>query len=88
MHAVGVRVTLRFPDGKNVTAATDGGNGHSGKRSADVQFGLGSLPASTMLAAQITWRDRAGRSHTETITVMPGWQTIILGSSQLAGVQA
>jgi hypothetical protein len=88
LRAIGAQVMLHLPDGGKVVAQVDGGNGHSGKRSADIQLGLGKLPAGTPLTADITWRDRAGRIHRESIKVMPGWQTIILGSSQPAGVQA
>ena len=88
LRAIGASVVLQLPDGRKIAAAVDGGNGHSGKRSADIQFGLGSLPAGTPLKAIISWRDRSGSIHRETIDIKQGWQTIILASSQQARVQA
>lgn len=88
LRAIGASVVLHFPDGRKVVASVDGGNGHSGKRSADIQFGLGSLPANAPLKATISWRDRAGNPHRETVNIKSGWQTIILASSQQARTQA
>src|ERR1039458_7853898 len=43
--AIGAAATVFLPDGRKMTAQVDGGNGHSGKRSQDIHFGLGSVPA-------------------------------------------
>ena len=41
--AVGAVVKVSLPDGRLLVTQVDGGNGHSGKRSPDVHFGLGSV---------------------------------------------
>jgi len=89
LRAIGAHIVLHMPDGTRMIAQVDGGNGHSGKRSADVQFGLGKAAPNTVLTADLIWRDRAGHTHNESIKVTAGWQTIVLGSSQSASrVQA
>jgi hypothetical protein len=77
--AIGATATLVLPDGQHLIAQVDGGNGHSGKRSSDLHFGLGDLPQDTSLPLTINWRDGAGNVHEETVTVKPGWHTIVLG---------
>lgn len=84
--AIGAHVVLHLPDGRALASQVDGGSGHSGKRSPDIHFGIGSVPAETPLKADVRWRDRGGRVHTATITVRPGWHTVVLGSSQASGV--
>ena len=41
--AIGAAATVFLPDGRRMSAQVDGGNGHSGKRSQDIHFGLGSV---------------------------------------------
>jgi enediyne biosynthesis protein E4 len=80
--ALGARVTVYLPDGKRLIKSVDGGNGHSGKSSPDLHFGLGAL-ASQKLHVAFDWRDRHGSvRHTET-QLMPGWYTVLLGSGNL-----
>jgi len=38
----------------------DGGNGHSGKRSPDLQFGLGHLAGNEPVSVELRWRDTRG----------------------------
>ncbi|HEY6805288.1 MAG TPA: VCBS repeat-containing protein [Pyrinomonadaceae bacterium] len=58
----------------------DGGNGHSGKRSTDLQFGLGQLAGDGLVTVELRWRDTQGTLQHETIQVSPGsWYTILLG---------
>jgi hypothetical protein len=56
---------------------SDGGNGHTGRRSPDVHIGLGDIAPDAALEARIVWRDGAGR-HEQTVGVKPGWQSIVL----------
>lgn len=77
--AIGAQATVTLPDGRRLSAEVDGGNGHSGKRSPDIHFGLGHLPSSTSLSVNLRWRDPRGQIHEETRQLMPGWQTIDLG---------
>jgi hypothetical protein len=74
--AIGAQVVVTLPDGRRLARQVDGGNGHSGKRSADLHFGLGSV--SGPLTVAIRWRDPAGAPRSETLTVRPGWHTIEL----------
>jgi hypothetical protein len=58
----------------------DGGNGHSGKRSPDLQFGLGQLAGNEPVSVELRWRDARGGLQQETIQLSPGgWYTIVLG---------
>jgi hypothetical protein len=58
----------------------DGGNGHSGKRSPDLQFGLGHLPGNELVTVELRWRDARGVLQQQTIQLSPnGWYTILLG---------
>ena len=58
----------------------DGGNGHSGKRSPDLQFGLGQLAGNDLVTIELRWRDARGARQRETIQLLPGgWYTIVLG---------
>lgn len=61
----------------------DGGNGHSGKRSPDLQFGLGHVAGNEFVAVELRWRDTRGVLQRETIQLLPGgWYTILLGSEK------
>jgi hypothetical protein len=78
--AYGALATLRLPDGTTRIGQVDGGSGHTGARSADIQFGLGSLPADSTLALNLTWRDETGKTHRDDFSVKPGWHTIRLAA--------
>lgn len=80
--AVGAVVTVRLPDGRRLVTQVDGGNGHSGKRSADVHFGLGSITRAVKLPVEINWRNANGEVQRQTIQLSPGWQTVILGQPE------
>lgn len=77
--AIGATATVYLPDGERLIAQVDGGNGHSGVRSPDLHFGLGDLPPDSTLTVALHWRDGAGHVHEETISIAPGWHTILLG---------
>ena len=60
-------------------AQVDGGNGHSGKRSPDLHFGLGSLSENQTLRVELRWRGGDGIVRSHTIEDLePGWHTILL----------
>ena len=80
--AVGAVVTVRLPDGRRLIAQVDGGNGHSGKSSHDVHFGLGSISPALKLPVEIHWRDSSGRIQRQNIQLAPGWNTVILGQPE------
>jgi enediyne biosynthesis protein E4 len=79
--AIGAMATVSLPDGRRLVAQLDGGNGHSGKRSSDLHFGLGPLPSDTTLQVDLRWRDAAGHPQRETLRLPPGWHTVLLGGS-------
>jgi hypothetical protein len=80
--AVGAVVKVTLPDGRLLVTQVDGGNGHSGKRSSDVHFGLGSVPLEAQLPVEINWRNGNGQVQQQKIQLKPGWHTVILGQPE------
>ncbi len=78
--AIGAQAELTLPDGRRRIAQVDGGNGHSGKRSPDLHFGLGDVPADTPLQIALSWRDTRGIARHARVTLAPGIHTILLGA--------
>jgi hypothetical protein len=78
--AFGATVTVELPGGRKLSGQVDGGSGHSGKRSADLHFGLGQLSADTPLKVDLAWRSGSGKIERKTIWLKQGWNTIELGS--------
>jgi len=75
-----VRAEVRFDGATRCHhAQVDNGNGHSGVRSRNLHFGLGDIDPETELEVDLAWRDARGRLHSETLTLAPGWHTIVLG---------
>jgi hypothetical protein len=77
--AVGAKVTVTLPNGRVLTRQVDGGNGHSGKRSSDLHFGLGEFAGPVQV--RIDWRDRFGRVQHKAFDMNAGWHTVLLGSN-------
>ena len=73
-----VEVTTR--SGKHLFGQIDHGNGHSGKRSADLHFGLGGEDGPVQV--EISWRAE-GTSQHQTFAMQPGWHTVILGATPI-----
>jgi hypothetical protein len=80
--ATGAQAVLYLPDNRRLVAQVDGGNGHSGKRSFDLQFGLGPLQRNPSLRVDLRWRDASGAIRTETLQLSPGWYTVLLGGPE------
>jgi hypothetical protein len=80
--AIGAVVKVSLPDGRRLVTQVDGGNGHSGKRSADVHFGLGSVRLDVPLPIEIDWRNGNGEVKQQKIQLKPGWHTVILGQPE------
>jgi hypothetical protein len=78
--AFGATATVHLADGRKLSGQVDGGSGHSGKRSADLHFGLGSTPTASAVQVDFAWRDSSGHVQKKTITIKPGWHTVVLGS--------
>ncbi|HTI70439.1 MAG TPA: CRTAC1 family protein [Candidatus Limnocylindria bacterium] len=79
--AFGAAAQVILPDGRKLVAQVDGGSGHSGRRSPDIHFGLGTLPAGTRIPVALKWRDTQGRMQQSTLDLSPGWHTVQLGST-------
>jgi len=78
--AIGAQATVVLPNGRRLVAQVDGGNGHSGKRSPELLFGLDQLPQNTPVQVELCWRDAHGQTHQQQLMVQPGWNTVLLGS--------
>jgi hypothetical protein len=76
--AVGAAVRVQHTNGRLQTAQVDGGNGHSGVRSPELHFGLGSWPEGERVAVEVRYRDRAGIATRIELRLEPGWHTIVL----------
>jgi hypothetical protein len=74
--AVGASAKVILPDGRLLVAQVDGGNGHSGKRSPDLHFGLDNVPSDTRIKVELRWRDRQGRVRSKMLSLLPGWHTV------------
>lgn len=83
--AIGATATVYLPDGRRLVSQVDGGNGHSGKRSPELHFGLGLTPADKPLRVGIRWRDSGGQVNSETLSLAPGWHTVMLGGRVKGG---
>jgi len=78
--AVGAAVTVTLPDGKVLTRQVDGGNGHSGKRSPELHFGLGDSQGTVKVT--IRWRDSHGQIHQDLLNLKPGRYTVLLAGTK------
>jgi hypothetical protein len=77
--AIGAEARVLLAGRAPLVQQVDGGNGHSGKRSPDLQFGLGRLAGKEPVAVELRWRDPRGLQR-ETIQLSPGgWYTVLLG---------
>ena len=78
--AIGAEARVLLAGRAPLVQQVDGGNGHSGKRSFDLQFGLGHLAANELVTVELRWRDARGVLQQETIQLLPGgWYTVLLG---------
>ncbi len=78
--AIGAEARVILSGRAPLVQQVDGGNGHSGKRSPDLQFGLGHQAGNDLVTVELRWRDAAGALHQQTIQLAPGgWYTILLG---------
>jgi hypothetical protein len=80
--AIGATAVVKSSDGRVQTGVVDGGAGHSGKRSPDLHFGLGSVPSDDKVKVDISWRDLNGVLRKQSVDVAAGWQTIMLGKTK------
>jgi hypothetical protein len=78
--AIGAEARVHLPDGRTLVGQVDGGNGHSGKRSPELHFGLGAVPAGIPIEVELAWRDVRGQVHREATRLTPGWHSLNLGA--------
>jgi hypothetical protein len=79
--AVGACVKVSLPDGRVLVSQVDGGNGHGGRRSPTLHFGLGELPNDVVLPVELRWRDGHGEIRLHTLHLRPGQYTVRLGTA-------
>jgi enediyne biosynthesis protein E4 len=79
--AIGARITVFLPDGRKLVKEVDGGNGHSGKSSPDIHFGLGKVDQQALHVA-VDWRDWHGTVRHDEAYLRPGWHTVQLASQE------
>ncbi|HKY42285.1 MAG TPA: CRTAC1 family protein [Pyrinomonadaceae bacterium] len=82
LPAIGAFVSVRTPDGRQFVSQVDGGNGHSGKRSSDLHFGLGQVKEGSTLQVTVRWRDRNGAVSQQALELLPGLYTVTLGDTK------
>ena len=76
--AIGATATVYLAEGRRLVSQVDGGNGHSGKRSPELHFGLDSA-GNEPVRVELYWRDPNGQRHRENLSLTPGWHTVVLG---------
>ena len=76
--AIGAVARVSLPDGRRLVGQVDGGSGHSGHRSPDVHFGLGTVETTRPLQVALAWRDVNGQPRDATLALLPGRHTIEL----------
>ena len=86
--AIGAVARVTLPNGRRLIAQVDGGSGHSGRRSPEIHFGLGSWDKTNLVPVELTWRDRNGTIRRQPLPLLPGWHRIELRGSEALAVQA
>jgi hypothetical protein len=79
--AIGATATVNLPDGRQLVAQVDGGNGHSGARSPELHFGLGNVKNDVQLPVEVQWRDTTGQVHREILFLFPGAHEVLLSKT-------
>jgi enediyne biosynthesis protein E4 len=79
--AVGAVARVSLPDRGQLISYVDGGNGHSGRRSPDIHFGLGAVEKAKTVWVEISWRNTNGEGRQRTLDLVPGWHTVELQSA-------
>jgi hypothetical protein len=77
--AIGAVARVTLPDGRKLIGQIDGGSGHSGKRSQEILLGLGDLKADSHLTVDLSWRAVDGSVRRRSVSLQPGWHTVVLG---------
>jgi hypothetical protein len=77
--AIGAQVSVTASGVQKQIGFVDGGNGHSGKRSPEILFGLGALSPNTSVPVTVRWRDARGQVRQQEFELTTGWNTVLLG---------
>ncbi len=76
--AYGTTVQVSYA-GHTQISQLDGGSGHSGKRSLEVNFGLGSYNG--LVTVTLHWRDTGGRLHHQVLKLAPGTHNLLISNT-------
>lgn len=76
--AISAVVRLKLSNGEERIDYVDGGNGHSGRNSKEVHFGLGDVSKQTPVEVEILWVSAEGEAVSSTINLTPGWHKVVL----------
>ena len=76
--AIGARADVTLADGRRLVSQIDGGSGHSGRRSPELHFGIGTVEKNKPVKVEIKWRDTEGKVQQSIQQLLPGWHTIRL----------
>jgi hypothetical protein len=79
--AIGACATVTVAEGKVSCAQVDGGSGFSGRSSPTIHVGLGSTTPDQERQVKLVWRDSHGHLQHHTLSLKPGWHTVVLGSA-------
>jgi hypothetical protein len=78
--AIGACANIRLPDGRSLIGQVNGGNGHSGKNSFELHFGLGKQQSALQYPTVLRWLDRNGQPQSQKLTLRAGRYRILLGN--------
>lgn len=84
--AIGAAAKVTLADGRQLVAQVDGGNGHSGRRSPELHFGLGDADKAKPVQVELRWRDVDGKVQQRTESLAPGWHTVRLEVTAVAAL--
>jgi enediyne biosynthesis protein E4 len=77
-YAVGAKVIVKLKNGTKLVGFVDGGNGHTGKRSSEIHFGLGDTDMNQVQNVEISWRKSNGLVASTKVNLKGGWHTVAL----------
>ena len=75
-------VRLAREGAPRLTGQGSGGNGHSGKSSPELHFGLGDVAADAPVDVDLRWRQPGGALASQRLRLRPGFWTIVLRTAE------
>ncbi|WP_422384574.1 CRTAC1 family protein [Roseibium album] len=85
--AIGALARVSLPDGTSIVGFSDVSNGHSGRRSSEIHFGLGEIAEDTLIEILVKWRDSDG-VQTKNFKKAAGRHRLVLDRQHLAGTHS